>query len=97
MTYRVVGSGQVSLTQTLMSVEIFALDNLRPSGWAPADSSAGGRRRVPYRPRTSAIQKDQPARGSGRIASSYHSAYAATGLDLNHAKDQNHGAKFLRL
>jgi hypothetical protein len=97
MTRRVAGSGQVSFTQTLMSVEIFALDNLRPPGRARTDSSAGGRRRVPYRPRTSAIQKDQPARGLGRIASSYHSAYAATGLDLNHAKGQNHGAKFPRL
>ena len=97
MTRRVAGSGQVSFTQTLMSVEIFVLGNLRLSGQARADLSAGGRCRVPYRLRTSAIEKDQPARRSGRIASSYHSAYAATGLDLNHVKALNHEVKSLQL
>ena len=97
MTRRVAGSGQVSFTQTLMSVEIFVLDNLRLSGQARADLTPGGRSREPYGPRTSVIRKDQPARRSGRIASSYHSAHAATRLDLNHAKGLNHGAKSPRL
>ncbi len=97
MTCRVLGSGRVSFTQTLTSVEIFVLDNLRPSGQGRADLSAGGRCRAPYRPRTSVIRKDQPARWSGRIASSYNSAYAATRLGLNHAKGLNHGAKPPRL
>ena len=80
-----------------MSVEIFALEILHLSGQARADLSAGGRCRAPYRPRTLAIQKDQLVRTLGRIASSYHSEYAATGLDLNRVKALNHEVKSLQL
>ena len=57
MTRRVAGSGQVSFAQTLMSVEIFVLGNLRLSGQARADLTPGGPSREPYRPQTSAIRE----------------------------------------